>query len=88
MSFRVLQRVADEHGLPVRLYVMARDSNAALEADLAEFYRPYTDNTFLTIRSIKKQIDGALGAHGAWLIDPYLDMPDSRGVGIGACCRS
>ena len=34
----------------------------------------------LTVRSIKKQIDGALGSHGAWLLEPYADMPSSTGL--------
>ncbi len=37
-------------------------------------------NDFLTVRSIKKQIDGALGAHGAWLLEPYDDLPGSDGL--------
>ncbi|PWG74949.1 amidohydrolase, partial [Enterococcus hirae] len=24
--------------------------------------------------------DGALGAHGAWLLEPYEDLPDSTGL--------
>ena len=32
-------------------------------------------NHFLTVRSIKRQIDGALGAHGALLLAPYVDLP-------------
>ena len=75
-----LKQVADTDGLPIRLYVMAKDDNETLAASLADYYLPYTDNTFLTVRSIKKQIDGALGAHGAWLIEPYIDLPDTAGL--------
>jgi predicted amidohydrolase YtcJ len=32
------------------------------------------------VRAIKRQIDGALGSRGAWLIDPYSDQPGSRGI--------
>ena len=32
------------------------------------------------MRSIKRQVDGALGAHGAWLLAPYDDMPSSDGL--------
>ena len=35
---------------------------------------------FLTVRSIKRQIDGALGSHGAWLLEPYDDLPQSTGL--------
>ena len=34
----------------------------------------------LTVRAIKRQIDGALGSRGAWLLEPYTDKPDSTGL--------
>jgi len=34
------------------------------------------------VRSIKRQIDGALGAHGAWLLAPYDDLPQSAGLNL------
>ena len=34
---------------------------------------------FLTVRAIKKSIDGALGSRGAWLLEPYSDMPGATG---------
>ena len=37
-------------------------------------------NDFLTVRSIKRQIDGALGSHGAWLLEPYEDLSDAPGL--------
>jgi predicted amidohydrolase YtcJ len=35
---------------------------------------------YLTIRGIKRGIDGALGPRGAWLLEPYDDKPDSSGL--------
>ena len=32
------------------------------------------------MRAIKRQIDGALGSRGAWLLEPYTDKPDSTGL--------
>ncbi len=37
-------------------------------------------NGHLTVRAIKRQIDGALGSRGAWLLEPYTDKPDSTGL--------
>jgi predicted amidohydrolase YtcJ len=37
---------------------------------------------FLTVRAIKRQIDGALGSNGAWLLAPYADLPRSTGLAI------
>ena len=34
----------------------------------------------LTVRAIKMSIDGALGSHGAWLLEPYSDLPESAGL--------
>jgi predicted amidohydrolase YtcJ len=34
----------------------------------------------VTVRGIKRLIDGALGSHGAWLLEPYSDMPESSGL--------
>ena len=34
---------------------------------------------FLTVRAIKRSIDGALGSRGAWLLEPYADKPDDTG---------
>ena len=37
-------------------------------------------NGFLTVRAIKRQIDGALGSRGAWLLEPYSDEPSTSGL--------
>jgi predicted amidohydrolase YtcJ len=34
----------------------------------------------LTVRAIKHSIDGALGSRGAWLLEPYTDLPASTGL--------
>jgi predicted amidohydrolase YtcJ len=47
---------------------------------LPDYYMPASGNDFLAVRSIKRQLDGALGAHGAWLLEPYADMPDTDGL--------
>lgn len=71
----------DEGVLPVRLYVMVRrQSNEEMEARLPEYRMVAEGNDFLTVRSIKRQIDGALGAHGAWLLEPYEDLPHTPGL--------
>lgn len=70
-----------EGELPVRLYVMVRyESNEDMAAHLPEYRMAAEGNDFLAVRSIKRQIDGALGAHGAWLLEPYADLPDSTGL--------
>jgi predicted amidohydrolase YtcJ len=75
-----LRRLADEGNLPVRLYVMVRGDTADLAANLARQRIIGHGNQFLTVRSIKVSIDGALGSHGAWLLEPYTDMPETAGL--------
>lgn len=73
--------LADEGALPVRLYVMVRrESNEAMAERLADYRMIGYGGGFLTVRSIKRQIDGALGSHGAWLLEPYADMSSSTGL--------
>ena len=74
------RRLAEAGELPVRLYVMVREPNAELEARLPDYRMIGVGEHHLTVRSIKKQIDGALGSHGAWLLEPYADMPSSTGL--------
>ncbi|MYF09945.1 MAG: amidohydrolase [Gammaproteobacteria bacterium] len=77
----LLRRLEDEGALTVRLYVMVRsDDNAVLAEQLASYRMTAQGNDFLTVRAIKRQIDGALGAHGAWLLAPYSDLPNSSGL--------
>ncbi len=73
------RELATADRLPVRLYVMVRASNEELAGKLAD-YRMVGYRDFLTVRSIKKYMDGALGSHGAWLLEPYTDMPSSTGL--------
>lgn len=77
-----LRTLEAEGSLPVRLYIMVRfESNASMREQLAD-YRAVFDggNDFLTVRAIKRQIDGALGSHGAWLLEPYEDLATSTGL--------
>ncbi|HJO03581.1 MAG TPA: amidohydrolase [Acidobacteriota bacterium] len=66
--------------LPVRLYVMVRGpSNEEMDRLLPQYRIIPEGNDFLAVRSIKRVIDGALGSHGAWLLENYADM-DSPGL--------
>jgi predicted amidohydrolase YtcJ len=67
--------------LPVRYYMMVRTQTNEEMDELLPYYRAVAEgNDFLTIRSIKRQMDGALGSHGAWLLEPYIDLPDTDGL--------
>ena len=89
-----LRRLEAERALPVRLYVMVRpgarggapagaeDGGVVDDLDrlLAQYRSTAEADDYLVVRAIKRQIDGALGAHGAWLLEPYTDLPRSSGL--------
>jgi predicted amidohydrolase YtcJ len=75
------RKLEAEGNLPIRLYVMVRRESNEVMAEALPLYKMVIEgNDFLTVRSIKRQIDGALGAHGAWLLEPYVDLPESAGL--------
>lgn len=75
-----LKKRAAEGRLPLRMWVMLREPNDALSHDVAKVrVIGYGDN-HLTVRAIKRQIDGALGSRGAWLLAPYSDLPSTSGL--------
>ncbi|MCX7874849.1 MAG: amidohydrolase [Melioribacteraceae bacterium] len=77
-----LKKITDENLLPVRLNVMIGDSYENLKKNLSNYKLIGYGNNFLTVRSIKQYIDGALGSRGAWLLKPYNDLPNSTGSNV------
>ena len=76
----LLKSMVDSGQLPLRLWVMLREGNESLAQGIQDYRMiGYGDNR-LTVRAIKRSIDGALGSHGAWLLEPYADLPASVGL--------
>ncbi len=74
------KQMVDDGVMGVRLWVMVGGSNEELEQRLQEYRLiGYGDNR-LTVRAIKQFMDGALGPRGAWLLEPYADLPGSVGL--------
>jgi predicted amidohydrolase YtcJ len=76
----LFKKVAEEGKLGIRLWVMIRDSNERLKERLSEYKIIGAGKNHLTVRAIKRSLDGALGPHGAWLLKPYEDLPSSTGL--------
>ena len=76
----LMKKMVDEGKMPIRLWVMVRQDNATIGPKLAEYRMIDYGNGHLTVRAIKKSIDGALGPRGAWLLAPYADKPESTGL--------
>jgi len=75
----LMKKMIDEGRMSNRLWVMLRVSNEALAANLAKYKTIDYGGGYLTVRAIKKAIDGALGPRGAWLLEPYADKPGDTG---------
>jgi predicted amidohydrolase YtcJ len=77
------RNMADEGNLPLRLYVCVQESSEDMRGKLADYRMIGHGNNYLTVRAIgEKVLDGALGVHGAWLLEPYTDMPASSGFNV------
>ena len=75
-SFAVVDRMKemiDLGRMNVRLWVMLRERDPKrLAATRVIGY----GNNKLTVRALKITADGALGSRGAWLLEPYSDLPE------------
>jgi len=79
----LLKTMADEGTLPLRLYVAIDEPSEIMEQNLAKYRMVGYGNGFLTVRTIGERVlDGALGTHGGWLLEPYSDMPRGSGFNV------
>jgi predicted amidohydrolase YtcJ len=75
----LLEQFKKEDLLTARLYVMLSSRQPGL---IQEWYKkgPHIDpDHMVTVRSIKLNMDGALGPWGAWLLEDYDDKPGHTG---------
>ena len=63
----------------IRLWVMVEEENDSLRKHSSS-YKILNFKDHLTVRAIKKYMDGALGVRGAWLLEPYSDLPTTSGL--------
>jgi predicted amidohydrolase YtcJ len=76
----IFKEALENGELGIRLWVMVRESNENLKAKLASYKAVGLGDNRLTIAALKKTIDGALGSRGAWLLEPYADLPGHTGL--------
>jgi len=79
----LIKDMVDAGEIDVRLWVMIRDSNERLAQRLSDYWMLGHGDNHLTVRAVKRTLDGALGPHGAWLLEPYEDLPSSSGLNTG-----
>jgi predicted amidohydrolase YtcJ len=66
--------------LRVRLYPMIEGAEWPLRKTWFKNGPEIDSMNWLTIRSLKLHGDGALGAHTAWLLEPYSDLKSTSGM--------
>ncbi len=71
--------LAENNDMKVRLWAMLRHSSKAMKGKAHTARVVDAGNGYFTCRAIKSELDGALGAFGAWLLEPYDDKPDFVG---------
>jgi predicted amidohydrolase YtcJ len=74
------KEMIDDGALGVRMNAMIRRGNDELRERLPEYRTDNYGDHQLRVSTIKISIDGALGPHGAWLLEPYEDLPSSTGL--------
>ena len=81
-TFKQLDRykqLALDGELDIRLWAMLRQTSEEMTDKVHSYRNIDVGDYHFTSRAIKTEIDGALGSHGAWLIEPYEDKPEFYG---------
>lgn len=68
-----LREWAESGNMDIRLWAMIRESYDEMNGKLDGFPWLNLGDYHFTVRAIKSEVDGALGAFGAWLLKPYAD---------------
>ena len=77
-TVEIIKELIEENNFPIRCYGMLASNDSRL---LNEYFTSgHYHDEYLTIRSVKAFIDGALGSRGAALHEPYCD--DSNNCGL------
>lgn len=81
-TIELYKKLADEGKLGLRLWVMIGEGNKSLAQNLQKYKIIDYGNKHLTVRAIKRFMDGALGSRTAWFLEPYTDLPASTGINV------
>lgn len=74
--------LAIKDSLDLRLWVMISSAEILTDTILQKYKMLGIGNNHLTVRAIKQYIDGALGSRGAWMLQPYSDIPSTSGQNV------
>ena len=81
-DIEIYKELLEEGKLDVRLYVMfdVPSPGSVLDEYISKPPEIGLGDNRLTLRSLKVYADGALGARGAVLLEPYSDRPEAKGL--------
>ncbi|SFS12185.1 hypothetical protein SAMN05216570_2625 [Dyella sp. OK004] len=79
-DFKVLQQMAKDGEIPLRLYEMADGNHAALDWLCAQGGQWIDPSGRLRMHTVKLYMDGALGSRGAALLSDYSDDHGNKGI--------
>ncbi|MBN1938442.1 MAG: amidohydrolase [Candidatus Aminicenantes bacterium] len=79
-TVELYKRMIDEGKLGVRINVMLSESAKRIEENAAAWKMSGYGADHMSVHTIKRLIDGALGPRGAWLLEPYEDLATSTGL--------
>jgi len=77
-TIEAIKELIEENNFPIRCYGMLAGNDSDLLKDY--FTSGHYNSEYLTIRSVKAFIDGALGSRGAALHEPYSDDNNNCGL--------
>ena len=78
ITIDAIKELIQENNFPIRCYGMLASSDKSL---LKKYFKNgHYNSEYLTIRSVKAFIDGALGSRGAALHEPYCDDHNNCGL--------
>ena len=73
------KEMAENGDMNLRLWAMLRHSYKKMKDNMDGLPIVNAGNHFFTVKAIKTEVDGALGARGAWLLEHYSDKPGHFG---------
>ncbi|MFM9911025.1 MAG: amidohydrolase [Chitinophagaceae bacterium] len=68
-----MKELAQQNKFKIRHWAMVREGYASLQKSKNIFPITNEGGGYLTVKSVKVSLDGALGSYGAWLLEPYTD---------------
>ncbi len=84
-TIRLYREMAERGALDIRMYAMVAQGEVTPETQerLAEIRTVGAADQHLTVRAIGEvTVDGALGSRSAWMLEPYDDAPNDRGINV------